>query len=446
MRRAGRLREQAGAVLALLALAIAPAATTARAQGGGVQSLPGLVVTVPPPAPPAAETPKQTAPAKPAEDQGTKARPKSDAAPRKKSAALPSDTAAEGRGSTHSIVVLVNDDPITGYEVEQRSRFLAMQASNINEKAQDAFKRLVQQDSTNERLRAILQETIQANPGKSREQILAIFEERKKEFAQSLQRRAVENVRASLLPSYRKSALEELIDERLKIQEAKRVAVLAEDAQVDEIIKGIAERNKMTPAQFAQHLKGMGADIDTMRARFRANLSWGAVIRRRFSAQVSVNQREIDRLVSATSVEGEDDVELDLQRITLPVQGKMDQKTMARLLDDADRMRRAYKGCKSTATLAKAHDAKFEALGSRKPATVAEPTRSLLVGAKDGEMVPPSVSTQGVELYAVCGRKVVKPGEKKRDQVTQELEQKEFEVLARRHLRDLRQDAHIEYR
>jgi peptidyl-prolyl cis-trans isomerase SurA len=82
----------------------------------------------------------------------------------------------------------------------------------------------------------------------------------------------------------------------------------------------------------------------------------------------------------------------------------------------------------------------------RKPSSVPEPTRSLLLEAKDGQMVPPNMASQGVELYAVCGRKVTRGDDKVREQVAQELQQKEFEVLAQRHLRDLRQDAHIEYR
>ncbi len=406
--------------------------------------MPGLVVTVPPSAPQQPQPEARPAPkAAPAEKSG-KAR--SSAPAKSKSAALSSEGSGKRSGG-QSIAVLVNDDPITGYEVEQRMRLMALGA-NVGERAQENFKRLIQQDSTNQRLRSILQETIQANPGKSREQVLAAFEERKKEFALGLQRQAMESAKASMLPTYRKGALDELIEERLKLQEAARGNVSVDDAQVEEIIRGIAERNKMNTQQFAQHLRGMGADIDSMKARFKATLAWNQVVRRRFGAQVSVSQREIDNLVSSSATgETDDEVELQLHRITLSVPGnKVDQRVMARRLEDAEKIMRGFKGCNTTANLAKAQDAKFDNLGSRKPSTIPEPTRSLLLNAKDGEMVPPNMSAQGVELYAVCGRKVTKGDDKKRDQVAAELQQKEFEVLARRHLRDLRQDAHIEYR
>jgi len=414
----------------------------AAAQAQGAQTLPGLIVTVPPttPAPAEESQPAQKAPA----EQSTKGR-KNAGSNKNKSATLDSSDSGKRRGARQSIVVLVNDDPITDYQVEQRSRLMAMQA-NIGEQAQANFKRLIQQESTNQRLRQILHETIQANPGKSREEILAAFERRKQQFAEQLQRQAIESARAAAIPAYRKKALDELIEERLKLQEAQRLGITIDDSQVDDIIKNIAARNKKTPEQFAQDLKRMGVDVNTMRERFRATLAWNAVVRRRFSAQVAVSQRDIDRMISSSAGNAEDQVELRLHRVTLPVTGKLDQKVMAQKLDEAERVWRNFKGCSSTAALSKQIGAKFEDLGPTKPSAVPEPTRSLLLNAKDGEMVPPNMSSKGVELYAVCGRKVIKANEQVREQVAQELQQKEFEVLAERHLRDLRQDAHIEYR
>jgi peptidyl-prolyl cis-trans isomerase SurA len=416
----------------------------ARAQGTP-QSLPGLVVTVPPAASPPAAAPVAPTPP-PAAPAAKPQRPTAEKkASGEKSAALAPSGDGKGARSGQSIIVLVNDDPITAYEVEQRAKLISL-STDVAARVQESFKRLVQQDSTNQRLREILQETIQANPGKSRDQVLAIFEERKKQFAESLQRQAMESARMSALPNLKKSALDELIEERLKIQEAKRINATIEDAQVDEVIRNIAQRNKMTPEQFAQHVKQMGGDIDSMKARFRATLSWNEVVRRRFSALVTVNQREIDKMV-ANSSDGEDQVELQIHRITLPMPGKFDQKQMARRLEEADRLRHQFAGCKSSAALAaKVQDAKFEDLGVRKPSFVPEPTRSLLLNAKEGEMVPPNMAASGIELYAVCTRKVLKADDQKRDRAAQELQQREFEVLAKRHLRDLRQDASIEYR
>jgi peptidyl-prolyl cis-trans isomerase SurA len=99
------------------------------------------------------------------------------------------------------------------------------------------------------------------------------------------------------------------------------------------------------------------------------------------------------------------------------------------------------------ASLAKeAADAKFEDSKYVKPGSLPEPTRSLMLVAKDGDVLPPATLANSIEIYAVCGRRVLKGDEKQRENAMQELQQKEFNVIAKRHLHDLRQEAHIEYR
>lgn len=400
-------------------------------------SLPGLVVT--PSRPPAQRPQKQAKPTTPVKKKASHQREANAAEPGK-----------SPRSSGQGIVALVNDEPVTGYEVQQRATFLAVSGggAGITERARENLKAYAQQESTNQRMRAILEETVRANPGKTREQVLAAFEERKKAFVLSLQRQAVESAKASLVPKFKKQALEELIDERLKLQEAKRLTLNVSDAEADKIFKGIAERNKMTEAQFAEHLKSRGIDARTMKGRLRAQSVWRDVIRRKFGAQISVTARDVDKYVETSgSADGEDHTELQLQKITLAVPGKIDQKVMAKRLEDAEALRRKFNGCKGMKGLAAtAANATFQDMGYTKSSAVGEPTRSLLLSAKDGEMVPGNLAQSGVELYAVCGRRTVKADEQKRQQVQEELTLKEFDVLARRHMRDLRQDAMIEYK
>ena len=61
-------------------------------------------------------------------------------------------------------------------------------------------------------------------------------------------------------------------------------------------------------------------------------------------------------------------------------------------------------------------------------------------------MVPPHVTNGGIELIAVCGRKIVKATEEKRREKANEIRQEEFERIARKHLRDLMSEAVIENR
>jgi peptidyl-prolyl cis-trans isomerase SurA len=410
------------------------------------QQYPGFVLAQPPSAPPPPQA--QPAPAPAAKKPVT--RPKAAAA--KTTDGDGGDAASKsGAPGGDRIIMLINDEPVTSREVEQRARFLsASGGAAIGAQAQEAFKKLVSSEATNTKFRAIVDEIVQQNQGKSREQIMAIIDKRKTEFALSLQRQALDQARSATIPKHRKDAVEEIIEEKLKIQEARKLGVSVNDDEANRVIAGIAQRNNQSEAQFAQQLKGMGVDIATMRARFRANFAWRDVVRKKFSGQIVINEKDVERLI-ATAPAGKggaaDTQELQVQRIVFALPGKLNQAAMAQALAEADGLRRKFNGCKTMDALAKEQSgAKFEAAKYIKPSAVAEPARSMMLSAKDGDMLPPQTAADGVELIAVCGRRGLQLDEKVREDAQQELQARRFDELAKRHLRDLRQDAHIEQR
>lgn len=395
-----------------------------------VPAIPGLMVT-PPSAPPGMVMAPPPAPP-----------PKTQPKPAPKKAAAP--PSAPKPPAPQGIAALVNDEPITAFEVERRSQFMSLGA-NFQDRARANMKAIAENPATNDRLKAILEETIKANPGRSRDDIIKAFEERKRVFVMSLQQQAVANAKASLVPTFRKKALEELIEERLKMQEAKRLTVAVGDEDVERAFKSIADRNKMTPDQFSAYLNQQGGDPGVMKARLRAQLAWREVIRKRFGHQINVSGRDVERLAAAPP--GGETQELQMQKITFSVPGKIDQTVLAQRYEAAEALRRKFAGCKGTAALVKDQtNVKFEDLGFRSPSSVSEPTRTLLVSAGDGEMVPPALTASGVELYAVCGRRTQKISDDKRQAAENELTMKEFDRLAQRHMHDLRKDALIEIR
>ncbi|MGE0766871.1 MAG: SurA N-terminal domain-containing protein [Hyphomicrobiaceae bacterium] len=430
----------------LIVLVAWPALATAQGDGNPTASIPGLVVA-PPSAPRAQPSGAPglfvTPPRAPAPVATPQAQPKKASSHRPAKPARSASASSVARGST-SIVALVNDEPITGFNVDQRARFLAL-SGNIGDRARERMKAIAQDPKTNERLKAILQETITANRGKSREQILAAFEVRKKAFVVSLQRQAVESARASVIPTMRNKALEELIEERLKLQEAKKLSIVIADVDVDRLFKDMAQRNKMTPAEFEAHLERQGASAHVIKARLKASLAWREVVRKRYGHQINVSQREIEDF--ATRSGAEETQELKLSLITISTPGNPDQRAMAARLSEANAMRSKFRGCKSMPLLAKERaNAQFRDLGYKKAGDIAEPTRSLLLSARDDEMLPANLSGDGVELYAVCGRRSVKLDEEKRKAAENQLAMQEFEKLAQRYLYDLRKDALIEKR
>lgn len=421
------------AVLAA-ALVVHPSTSDAQFNNGAV------IVTVP-------STDSDAAPEPTPKAQPKQAKPKSK--PRRRTAAKrPRKPAAPRRRNTAAdklkIAVLVNDDPITQYEIGQRAALLAGRAG-LGKQAKTNFQNLIKRKSTNIQLRAILKKTVEANHGRSREQILAIFERRKKEYAISLQRQAVAMARKSVVPGLRRKATQELIEERLKLQAAKQAKVLISKSRLDVVMKGIAKQNKLTYAKFKAQLKRQGTDINAMRSRVRAQMSWLRLVNSKFGRFVDVNQKTIDE-----SVIGGNDaakISLHLHRLVFRLPEKIDQRIIAKRMVEAEKVRASFSGCKNSRTLARGiKDVAFQDMGFQVAAAVAEPTRSLLLNSRDGEMAPPVTTRDGVALYAVCARRSGAKSFEARAAAERNLRQKGTEIYGRKFLSDLRREAHIEYR
>ncbi|MGH6791602.1 MAG: peptidylprolyl isomerase, partial [Methyloceanibacter sp.] len=79
-------------------------------------------------------------------------------------------------------------------------------------------------------------------------------------------------------------------------------------------------------------------------------------------------------------------------------------------------------------------------------ASLVQPARLLVQHAKVGQMTPPTLTGSAVELYAVCGKNTIRADNPKREETQRKLMNEEMGIRAERLLRDLRQDAFIEYR
>jgi peptidyl-prolyl cis-trans isomerase SurA len=373
------------------------------------------------------------------------------AKPNKTTAALKSDkntaTKKPRKARSLSIAVLVNDQAITGYEIEQRAALLAMNSGGAGKgfkaKAERRWKKIISSEKTKKGFQDLLRKNKVQTKKEAQKLQVKYIKKLQKRMVSQLRREA----RAGAVAGSRKAAIKELIDEKLKLQEAKRLNTVVNDDEVEKILTGIAKRNKLTLEQFSKNMTNMGTNISTMRARFKAELSWRDVVRRRFGHQIAIAERDVDRLVASNPASDVDSVELKVQRITLPIKGKVNQKVIAARIADADSLAAKYTGCESTRVIAAGiPGANFSDMGRRKPSTLPEPTRSLLLNASQGDMLPPSVGPAGIELWTLCERKVVTGETEKRKSAQAELRQREFQILAKKHLKDLRQDAAIEYR
>lgn len=108
------------------------------------------------------------------------------------------------------------------------------------------------------------------------------------------------------LPQFQREALISLVDERLQLQELRKVEreqkidIVATDQEVDAEIAQMARGNNMTPEQFMQVLKAQGV-AESLREQIRAQVSWTRWIRGRYGSRLRVGEDQISAAQQAAA-------------------------------------------------------------------------------------------------------------------------------------------------
>lgn len=99
-----------------------------------------------------------------------------------------------------------------------------------------------------------------------------------------------EETRRRLVPQ----VLRNLIDDRLKMQEAKRAGIKVNPADVESRIDRLAERNNMTRMQLDEFLKGNGILVDAVADQIAAELNWARLVQRTLRPRIVLTDQEIN--------------------------------------------------------------------------------------------------------------------------------------------------------
>ncbi len=131
------------------------------------------------------------------------------------------------------VAAIVNDEPITSFDLRQRTRFILITAG-VASPSQDAIIAASQQ------------------------------------------------------------ALNSLINEKLQIQEAKKYKLTMSDAEVDRILTNQAKQNGATLDQFFNELRQAGISIQSYRDKTRAEVLWQRIVSGRYSSRVKITKEQLD--------------------------------------------------------------------------------------------------------------------------------------------------------
>jgi len=88
--------------------------------------------------------------------------------------------------------------------------------------------------------------------------------------------------------------LRQMIDEKLQIQDAKRLGLKATDGELQQRFSDIERSAGMPHGQFRQYLQSVGVPLEIAVQQIEAQIAWNKIIRRKVRPQVDVSEAEID--------------------------------------------------------------------------------------------------------------------------------------------------------
>jgi peptidyl-prolyl cis-trans isomerase SurA len=246
----------------------------------------------------------------------------------------------------------------------------------------------------------------------------------------------------------RQQILEELVEEQLQRQEAKRQRIPVTSKEIDLTIEKMVGQRRSTPEIFDKRLKKSGVNPSSMRQRVKALLAWRRILSRKFGKLVDLDEQDIDRAHQRALKNRQPARRFYmLQQINLPFEGNLNASVVQGRQIEAQRIIENFKGCRSTRRISSGiYNVQIKNVGPIPVKQIQGKLRSLLRKSGPGKLLPPNMTRRGIELLAYCSTKVVEAPEVTREQVRAGLASQQFGIISKRHLRDLKRDAIIDYR
>ncbi len=247
----------------------------------------------------------------------------------------------------------------------------------------------------------------------------------------------------------RQAVINELIDERLKISKAKSYGMEIGATEVDNAFENMAQRQGLSSAQFSEMLERSGVSPNTVKARIRAELTWTQLVRGKFNSTLQVGDSDVALAMRSRneSDKGTTGFLYTLYPVVVVVPRGSSQATLAAKAREAENLRSRFVSCSTGLPLARSlREVAVRSPINRSSGDLAPQLAELLGKMEVGRLTAPEMTAQGLQMFALCGKKESSTESSAKREVREELFVKRFETESKKFLDDIRKSAMIEYK
>jgi peptidyl-prolyl cis-trans isomerase SurA len=249
--------------------------------------------------------------------------------------------------------------------------------------------------------------------------------------------------------SSRQDVISELIDDKVKIKEAKKYGVDPTSSDIDQAFAGMSSRMRISPEQLAKSLESQGIRAETLKARIKSDLVWSSLVRGRYKERLQVGEKDV---AAAVKAEGGDEqqaqaFEYKMQPVVLIVPRGSAAAAVEARHKEAETLRSKVQTCDEANTYFRSmQNAAIRDLVVKTSADIPANLRKVLDDTPIGHLTPPELTKQGVELVALCARNPTTIDTPKKKEIREKMYTQKYEATSKSYLQEIRKAAMIEYR
>jgi len=247
----------------------------------------------------------------------------------------------------------------------------------------------------------------------------------------------------------RQDVINELIDEKVKIKEAKKFGVDPGSTDVDQAYTSMSQRMHITTEQLTKSLETQGIRPETLKARIKADMVWTSLVRGRYKESLQVGEKDV---AAAVREKGDEKSEVEafeykLQPVVLIVPRGSPPAAIDVRRKEAEALRERVQSCEEANSYFKSiQSAAIRDVVTKTTADIPEVLRGVLDKTPIGHLTPPEVTKQGIEMVVLCGRKPTTIDTPKKREIREKMFAGKYEAKSKSYLQEVRRAAMIEYR
>jgi peptidyl-prolyl cis-trans isomerase SurA len=246
----------------------------------------------------------------------------------------------------------------------------------------------------------------------------------------------------------RKEVLEELVDQKIKLHQARRLDIDIETAAVNREYANMARRGGRSVEDLDQAFRQAGINPSAFKTKLRADLAWREVMQKMSPGSFQVRDADVvAALLARGQTTNSKAMQYTMRQVVFVVPRGSPDSARASRLKEAESLRSKFSDCERDLALAREYrEVVVKDPVIRISTDLPQRLRELLEKTPDGRMTPPEPTTAGIEVVAVCGRKETVADLGSRTEIREELLSKRVDSQEKKILDDLRRRAVIDYR